>query len=109
MLSLFTSPLFDSWFGSSRYFYYFCDSDLVIESEVPGFSKDDLSAEFTDNVLSVSGKSGYREINDRLTLPRWLFGNDTSVEASVINGILKITFKGVTKIKEKKKTKLLFK
>ena len=99
--------LFDllAWPETSNYSYYLDDGDFVVEADVPGFSNDELQVELADNILSVSGQTEKRKINDKITIPRKYVSDE--VEASVINGVLQVVFKGVSKLKEKKKTILL--
>lgn len=97
--------LFNFLLETSNYSYYLNGGDFIVEADVPGFSGDDLQVELVDNVLSVSGQTDKRKINDKITIPRKYVSD--KVEASVINGVLQVVFRDASKLEEKKKTVLL--
>ena len=93
---------FDDVFGDTR--YQDADENLVYEIEVPGFSKDILSVEIADGILTVQGKrevgekhAGQKEIFKRLSI-----GKAEDADAKIADGILTITLKRP----EKKSTKI---
>ena len=76
---------------------YSIGEDRVFELEVPGFNETNLDVEFANGILTVKGTrevkeegcyAGRREIYKRYTV-----GQHENVEASVKDGILKLTLK----------------
>jgi HSP20 family molecular chaperone IbpA len=76
---------------------YSIGEDRVFELEVPGFNETNLDVEFANGILTVKGTrevkeegcyAGRREIYKRYTV-----GPHENVDASVKDGILKLTLK----------------
>jgi HSP20 family protein len=66
--------------------------NYVREIDVPGFDGESLSVEVVrkkDAVLSVSGKSGSREINRSFTVPDYI--DPEAITAKVEKGVLTLT------------------
>jgi HSP20 family molecular chaperone IbpA len=72
------------------------DKNLVVELEVPGFTKDNLDIELANGVLSINGKRevktecyvGRKEISKRYRI-----GDFQDATATVNDGILKVVIK----------------
>ncbi len=92
---------FEDVFGDHKYTDK--DGNLVVEIEVPGFSKENLQVEISDGLLSVIGErkiaaNGHtKKIHKRFTI-----SNTEEVDAEVKDGILTLVFREP----EKKKTKI---
>lgn len=73
---------------------YETDEGYVVEFEMPGFTKDDISVEIVNGVMNVSGQrempkngAGLSKIARRLTV------GDLEVKSAIIeNGILRVVF-----------------
>ena len=72
------------------------NGDYIVEIEVPGFDKSNLTVDFCEGTLTVKGKrdvgnkrhAGKSEIHKRM-----IIGNAESVDAKVKDGILYLIFK----------------
>ena len=76
------------------------DDSFLIELAVAGFNKDELSIEFKDKVLTVTGDNTVRQdlefvhkgISERSFKRAWTLGDHIKIEkASVVNGLLVIS------------------
>jgi len=84
----------DTFFGDAR--YKDDDGNTMYEFEVPGFNKDNLKVEITDNVLTISGKrettdnshAGAREVFKRMNLGV----TSPNIDAVIKDGILYLSF-----------------
>lgn len=64
------------------------DGNTVLEMNVPGFNKDNITVEVEDNIMTIYGKNEREvEINRRYRLSESV----TEVKATVKDGILAIT------------------
>jgi HSP20 family protein len=106
--------------GSSTSFpkvnVYLDNSDVVVEAEVPGLSKDDLEINVTRNAVNIKGeKKEEREVKEEniyqkessfgsfsrtVSLPTEV--QDEKAKAKIKNGRLKITVPAVRKVKKSK-------
>ncbi len=104
--------------GSSASFpkvnVYLDNSDVVVEAEVPGLSKDDLEINVTRNAVNIKGeKKEEREVKEEniyqkessfgsfsrtVSLPTEV--QDEKAKAKIKNGRLKITVPAVRKVKK---------
>jgi HSP20 family protein len=75
------------------------DDNLIMEFEVPGFSKKDLNVKVENNVLSVSACTEDRSFDKSYKLNNMWDG--TSVSAEAKNGILTITIPKKEEMKSK--------
>lgn len=88
---------------------YETDEGYVVEIEVPGFSKEDISVEISDGVMCVDGERkmphkngvGVSRISKRLSV-----GDLEVATANIENGILKMVFKKEKKEKEVKQVEV---
>jgi HSP20 family molecular chaperone IbpA len=78
------NPIFNTTFESSHSVND--DGNTVLEIDVPGFNKSNLRVEIADGILSVYGQTDSRKINKQYSI-----GNIENVEASIQDGILKLT------------------
>lgn len=91
------------------------DGNYVVEVALPGFNKDEVSIEVTNNQITISGQREEKEGDDRkrryseirraafsrtLVLPREV--DPDSAKAEFENGVLKITLKPTSPIGAKK-------
>jgi len=85
---------FDEMFMDTT--YYNKDGNIVYEIEVPGFNKDNLSIDITNNILTIKGDRnlnedeshvGNRKVHKRLSLD----SNFSDVDAVIKDGILYVT------------------
>ena len=90
------------------------EKEYIVAMEIPGFSRQDVSVEHKDDVLTISGKNEYSEnsegyfnsfenleINKSFYLPEDV--EIKKIEANLKNGILVITIPRKTPIKTKAK------
>jgi|LauGreDrversion4_2_1035121.scaffolds.fasta_scaffold345013_1 HSP20 family molecular chaperone IbpA len=81
-----------------NYKSYTTENGYVLTFDLPGYSKENLNVEITDNVLTIDGRRehGYGEntytttINERVTLNTYEY-DSTKVTAEVTNGVLEVT------------------
>ncbi len=98
---------FDTVFGDTKHIEE--DGSLIYEIEVPGFNKDNLSIEVSDNVLTIQGdredysnvKAGKKTIHKRLAI-----SNVEDVSAEAKDGILYITLKPIKEVENGGSTKI---
>lgn len=88
-----------TWDNSSNTSMVVGDDNLIMEFEVPGFSKKDLNVKVENNVLSVSGCTEDRSFDKSYTLSNVWDATEVSAEAK--NGILTITIPKKEEMKSK--------
>ena len=92
--SAWTNPLTRNYNNKT----YTTENGYVLTFDLPGYSKENLNVEITDNVLTVEGRRehGYGEntytttVNERVTLNTYEY-DSTKVTAEVTNGVLEVT------------------
>ena len=90
------------------------EKEYIVAMEIPGFDKEDISVEYKDDILIISGTSKYSEnpegyfnsfenleINKSFYLPEDV--ETKKIDANLKNGILAITIPRKTPIKTKAK------
>ena len=69
-----------------------CDPKKIDENkyqfqiDVPGFNKDNLKVEVSDNLLTINGETESRKYHKQYSLSRHV----TDIEASILDGVLTI-------------------
>ena len=86
-------------------YFYEEDNNIVLECKVPGLSKDDMNVTLSEYYIIIEGenKNGFysNEVYKKYNIPKNI--DKTQIDASVKNGIIKITF---PKMENKQKLKI---
>jgi len=77
------------------------DGNCIIEVDVPGFDKEDLSVEIHDGILTIKGEKGKRKIS--LARAVGFDIKEEETQARVEKGVLQITLTPRAPVKVKKK------
>ena len=82
------------------------NEQLKIIVEVPGFTKENLSIEISEegSVLLLNGKDGNREINEQIKLPSKIVPKET--KSTIKNGVLEILSKKQKSSEKRHKLKI---
>ena len=86
-------------------YFYEKDNSIVLECKVPGLSKDDMKVTLSEDYIIIEGENKNRfysnEVYKKYNVPKNI--DKTQIDASVKNGIIKITF---PKMENKQKIKI---
>ena len=91
-------------------YFYEENNNMILEYKVPGLSKDDMKVTISDNYMTIQGEKENKntnsfystEIYKKYYIPKNV--DKTGIDATVKNGILKITFPKMENEENKKRT-----
>lgn len=82
-LSEFTKSFEKAWYPFKKE-----DDRYMIEIDVPGFGKDDIDIQISDNIMSLKGEKGKRIVDYSVEIPEKT--DYTKGEATIKDGVLKV-------------------